>query len=59
MVVSLFIVHPPNPLSLFLSLPLPPAGKRRYLILRKGCLYYFANETASAPKGQFILTGYK
>ena len=35
-----------------------PAGKRRYLILRKGCLYYFANETANAAKGQFILTGH-
>ncbi len=33
-------------------------GKRRYLILRAGCLYYFSNETASSPKGKFVLSGY-
>jgi len=32
--------------------------KRRYLILRLGCLYYFTNETASHPKGSFTLAGY-
>lgn len=33
--------------------------KRRYLILRLGCLYYFPNETASTAKGSFVLSGYK
>ena len=40
------------------SLPHFFSGKRRYLILREGCLYYFANETASHPKGSFVLVGY-
>lgn len=60
-------LSPSLPLSLThsfpLSLPLnhspPTSGKKRYLILRIGCLYYFANETASHPKGCFTLSGYK
>lgn len=32
--------------------------KRRYMVLRLGCLYYFANETAKEPKGCFTLAGY-
>ncbi len=35
------------------------SGKRRYLILRAGCLYYFSNETAHSPKGKFVLSGYE
>jgi hypothetical protein len=41
------------------TLTLTSLGKRRYLILRLGCLYYFANETASSAKGSFVLSGYK
>ncbi len=29
------------------------------MILRLGCLYYFANETAAHAKGSFTLSGYK
>ena len=47
------------PLSLPLNHSPPTSGKKRYLILRIGCLYYFANETASHPKGCFTLSGYK
>jgi hypothetical protein len=32
--------------------------RKRYLVLRLGCLYYFANETAKEPKGCFTLAGY-
>ena len=34
-------------------------GKKRYLILRQGCLYYFKDEVASSPKGSFVLSGYE
>jgi hypothetical protein len=33
--------------------------RRRYLVLRLGCLYYFANETAKEAKGCFTLAGYR
>ena len=42
-----------------LSSPYTITGRKRYLVLRLGCLYYFANETAKEPKGCFTLAGYQ
>lgn len=33
--------------------------KRRYHVLRNGCLYYFKDELAKAAKGQFSLNNYR
>ena len=34
-------------------------GKRRYLILKSGCLYYYKDDSASSAQGQFSLEGYR
>lgn len=34
-------------------------GKRRYLILKTGCMYYYKDESASSAQGQFSLEGYR
>ena len=35
------------------------AGKRRYMIIHKGCIYYFTDSNSSEPKGNFSLQGYR
>eukprot|EP00117_Sycon_ciliatum_P028610 scpid12156/ scgid5323/ SH3 domain-binding protein 2 len=33
--------------------------KRRYMVLKKGCMYYYKDDHASIPKGQFSLNDYR
>eukprot|EP00117_Sycon_ciliatum_P013900 scpid29876/ scgid14383/ SH3 domain-binding protein 2 len=33
--------------------------KRRYLILKSGCMYYYKDESSSSAQGQFSLEGYR
>lgn len=35
-----------------------PAGPLRYIIIHKGCVYYFKSSTSPAPQGAFSLNGY-
>ncbi|CAB1352227.1 unnamed protein product [Coregonus sp. 'balchen'] len=35
-----------------------PGGPLRYLIIHKGCVYYFKSSTSPAPQGAFSLNGY-
>lgn len=42
-------------LVLFLGIP----GQDRYLVLHKGCLYYYKDSTDKSAQGQFSLSGYR
>ena len=33
-------------------------GPLRYIIIHKGCVYYFKSSTSPAPQGAFSLNGY-
>lgn len=34
------------------------SGPLRYIIIHKGCMYYFKSSTSAAPQGAFSLNGY-